>query len=316
MTGLRRDATVGPWAREKLDALGQYLRYYTNVLKNQTWCRGTIFVDAFAGPGLSPVRTSASSHGQTSLFQAGGASIDHAVIEYLQGSPRVALEVANPFSRYVFIDSKQQRVRELEALRMEYGTSRNVEIRQGDANAEINNLLEGRLDWRVHRGVVFLDPFGMHVHWTTIERIAKTRAMEVMINFPLGMAIQRLLTKSGEIPQDWQDALDRYFGSPDWREHDYEDTPGLFGAVTRKISGSGLRLLEWYCRRLQDTFGHVSSARLIKNTRGGHLYYLVWAGPHERGLKGANYILRKGAAIGTVHTASAGSRAGFATKTR
>jgi three-Cys-motif partner protein len=147
MTGLRRDATVGPWAREKLDALGQYLRYYTNVLKNQTWCRGTIFVDAFAGPGLSPVRTSASSHGQTSLFQAGGASIDHAVIEYLQGSPRVALEVANPFSRYVFIDSKQQRVRELEALRMEYGTSRNVEIRQGDANAEINNLLEGRLDW-------------------------------------------------------------------------------------------------------------------------------------------------------------------------
>jgi three-Cys-motif partner protein len=284
MTRARGGASVGPWAREKLDALGQYLSYYTTVLKNQTWCRGTIFVDAFAGPGLSPVRTGPSSHEQTSLFQIGGASVDEAVIEYLKGSPRVALEITHPFSRYVFIDSKVRRVRELEALRTEYATSRNIEIRHGDANAEITALLESDLNWRVHRGVVFLDPFGMQVPWTTIQRLAKTRAMEVMINFPLGMAIQRLLTKSGEIPNDWQDALDRYFGSSEWRSYAYEDAVGLFGTVTRKISDSGVRLLEWYRDRLREVFGHVSSARLIKNTRGGHLYYLIWAGPHERGL--------------------------------
>lgn len=49
--------TVGPWAKEKLDALGQYLNFYTTVLKNQGhWLRGTIFVDAFAGAGLAQVR--------------------------------------------------------------------------------------------------------------------------------------------------------------------------------------------------------------------------------------------------------------------
>ena len=43
---------VGPWAKEKLQALGEYLSFYTKVLKNQGhWCRGTIFIDAFAGPG-------------------------------------------------------------------------------------------------------------------------------------------------------------------------------------------------------------------------------------------------------------------------
>jgi three-Cys-motif partner protein len=302
VTRTARDASVGPWAREKLDALGQYLGYYTTVLKNQAWCRGTIFVDAFAGPGLSPVRTKASSSGQTSLFQIGGAPVDHAVIEYLKGSPRVALEIAHPFSRYVFIDSKQRRIRELEVLQMEYGTTRNIEIRRGDANAEITTLLESGLNWRVHRGVVFLDPFGMQVPWTTIQRLAKTRALEVMINFPLGMAIQRLLTKSGEIPNDWQDALDRYFGSSEWRSYAYEDVLGLFGTVTRKISDSGVRLLQWYRDRLREVFGHVSSARLIKNTRGGHLYYLIWAGPHERGLKGAEYILRKGDSIKTLRS--------------
>jgi hypothetical protein len=52
-----------------------------------------------------------------------------------------------------------------------------------------------------------------------------------------------------------------------------------------------VRLLEWYRARLQKAFGHVSEAQLITNTRGGRLYYLIWAGPHPAGLKGANYIL-------------------------
>ncbi len=40
-------AVVGPWAKEKLDALGRYLDFYSKVLKNQSW--RTIYVDAFAG---------------------------------------------------------------------------------------------------------------------------------------------------------------------------------------------------------------------------------------------------------------------------
>jgi hypothetical protein len=57
MTKKPEDNTVGPWAKEKLEALGQYLSFYTTVLKKQgDWLRGTIFVDAFAGPGLFRVR--------------------------------------------------------------------------------------------------------------------------------------------------------------------------------------------------------------------------------------------------------------------
>ena len=40
---------VGPWAKDKLDALARYLDYYTKVLKNGPW--RTVYVDAFAGGG-------------------------------------------------------------------------------------------------------------------------------------------------------------------------------------------------------------------------------------------------------------------------
>jgi hypothetical protein len=55
-----------------------------------------------------------------------------------------------------------------------------------------------------------------------------------------------------------------------------------------------MKLLEWYRSRLRGIFGNVSTARLVKNTRGNPLYYLIWAGPHKKGLVGAEHILSKG----------------------
>ncbi len=134
----------------------------------------------------------------------------------------------------------------------------------------------------------------MQVPWSTIEALAKTKAIEIIINFPLGMAIQRLLTKSGDIPQDWQVSLDTYFGSKNWHTLVYESKADLFGPTRSKVSASGMNLLEWYRNRLRGIFGNVSTARLVKNTRGNPLYYLIWAGPHKKGLAGAEHILRKG----------------------
>ena len=219
---------------------------------------------------------------------------DEAVVEFLKGSPRVALDIANPFTSYMFVERDPERVAELKALKKDYASAREITITEGDANAAIKAWLAGNVDWRHHRAVVFLDPFGMQVPWSTIEALAQTRAIEVLVNFPLGMAIQRLLIKTGDIPKGWQISLDTFFGSPDWRELVYEKSEGFFGPQLNKVSGSGARLLAWYRDRLRRIFGYVSTARLIKNTRGNPLYYLIWAGPNATGLKGAEYILSKG----------------------
>lgn len=111
MTKRAKDHSVGPWAREKLQALGQYLNFYTTVLKKQShWLRGTIFVDAFAGPGLSRVRTKEKAAEPPGLFGPDPES-DKAEAEFLKGSPRVALDIANPFTSYIFVDGTRNGLR-------------------------------------------------------------------------------------------------------------------------------------------------------------------------------------------------------------
>src|SRR5438045_1930916 len=115
-----KDNTVGPWAKEKLEALGQYLNFYTTVLKKQGhWLRGTIFVDAFAGPGLSRVRTKEKAAEPPGLFGPDPES-DEAEIEFLKGSPRVALDIENPFASYIFVERDPQRIAELNGLKLRY----------------------------------------------------------------------------------------------------------------------------------------------------------------------------------------------------
>lgn len=215
-------------------------------------------------------------------------------IEYLKGSPRVALDIANPFTSYLFIERSAERLRELEALKTSYGVNRNISIHAGDANDALHALLAKRRHWRNVRGVVFLDPFGMHVPWATVEALARTKVIEVFVNFPLGMAIGRLLARSGDITPGRQFALDEYFGSPAWRQHAYRETQTLFGPGVEKLDDAGPRIVKWYRARLAEAFGYASTARLITNTRGGHLYYLIWAGPKPLGLKVANHVLRHG----------------------
>jgi len=135
------------------------------------------------------------------------------------------------------------RIAELTKLKVEYAQTRNIAVQESDANTALDMWLKSGIDWRHHRAVVFLDPFGMQVPWSTIELLARTKAVEVIINFPLGMAIQRLLTKSGDIPSGWQMSLDAFFGSPEWRQLVYEERGDLFGPHVSKISDSGRKLL-------------------------------------------------------------------------
>lgn len=295
------DDSVGPWAREKLDALDRYLTFFNRVLKKQAWCKERIFVDAFAGPGRSPVRgrsaKNSKSSGADALSFFQDAVTDAEAIQYVHGSPKVALDIPDPFTRYIFIELDPQRLARLEETRTEYGSTRQIELVSQDANRAIEQLCaKNRFRKQDTRAVVFLDPFGMQISWTTIHRLAQTRAVEVIINFPLGMAIQRMLTKSGQLPAGWDAALDKYFGSPEWRDQVYERTNDLLGGAEHKRSDAAARLLEWYRRRLREAFGFVSTARLISNTRGSPLYYLIWAGPHAKGKEGADHILKMGRA--------------------
>ena len=122
--------------------------------------------------------------------------------------------------------------------------------------------------------------------------------MEVVVNFPLAMAINRLIPIGGSIPENWRVQLTKCFGTDRWKEVAYESTPSLFGDdINTKASDASIRLLRLYMERLRGLFPYVSSPRLICNTRNNPLYYLIWAGPNKLGLKGAEAILGQGKKI-------------------
>ena len=118
--------------------------------------------------------------------------------------------------------------------------------------------------------------------------------MEVLINFPVAMAINRLITKSGVVPEKWSEQLTKCFGTDEWRAISYQVRSTLLGPEVIKNDGVADSLLRLYMSRLRTIFPHVATPRLIRNTRGAPLYYLIWAGPHKLGLKVAEYILRQG----------------------
>ena len=120
--------------------------------------------------------------------------------------------------------------------------------------------------------------------------------MEVFLNFPVGMAIQRLLKRSGQFSASERNKLDRYFGTSEWYDLLYEQGHDMFGSDNiSKVGDSGDILVKWYRRRLKDVFGYVSTAREIQSTNGRALYCLIFAGPNRTGARIAEDVLRQGA---------------------
>jgi three-Cys-motif partner protein len=281
---------VGPWAREKLAGLRAYLSAYMTILSKHAPLR-TVYVDAFAAAGRAVVRK--KDHDDPTIhLELGEEARDEESRRVIDGSPRVALEIDPPFEQYVFIETDERRLAELEDLKKQHGQNRKIAVRPGDCNTYLTTkLLTALAGDPLWRGVVFLDPFGMQVPWSTIQQLADTKQVEVFINFPVGMAIQRLLPRNAHFTDRQRAKLDDYFGDSAWYDEVYVSEAGLFETGIQKRADAGKRLLNWYRERLKSAFGHVSTARLITNSKGGHLYYLVFAGPNATGAKIASYVL-------------------------
>ncbi len=298
MTSYKRDGKVGPWAQDKLECLGKYLNAYTKILRIRDWCEGYYFVDAFAGAGTAELRKTKSSDvsGEELLFDITSFHAgDEEDASYINGSPKVALDIQHPFTSYFFIENNPSRVEHLRELRQEYKSQRDIRIIPNDASVALKDLVSNPvINWRSSRAVVFLDPFGMQVPWRTIEMLGRTNAIEVFLNLPVGMAIQRQLPKTGRFSESQRNMLTRYFGSAEWEDILYDRTMDLFGDVeVSKVERSGEKLAYWYRDRLKNLFGHASQPHLIQNSQGSHLYYLIFAGPNATGARIASEIFLK-----------------------
>ena len=282
--------TVGPWAKEKLDTLEKYLKFYCSVLQNQRLT--LVYIDGFAGAPVTTVRP------QMTTTEAGFLDLAEAEAEaqaeFVMGSPVRALKIECGFDRHYFFDLDDRRVAELKALEPLW-PKKWIHVETGDANERIQRLIRQIGSLEKVKGVAFLDPYGPHLEWKTLEALAATRKFEVIINLPIHMAINRLLAKNVERNHEWEKKVDRCFGTTEWQGIVYPKHMTLFGEIEApKADGVPKKLLDLYVSRLEKIFPCVAPPRQIRDTNKKPLYYLVWAGPHPKGKEGAQYILGYG----------------------
>jgi three-Cys-motif partner protein len=269
-----QEDVIGPWSEDKLELLKKYLEAYTRIMKGQEWCTGYHYIDAFAGTGKPRARDEE---------------------RYIDGSPRVALSIRWPFHRYIFIEKEPWRVERLRELEREF-SERRIEIHEGDCNQIIVGKVVPRISYeRRNRGFIFLDPFAMDIEWTTVEQVAGTRALEVLINFP-AMAINRTALPNNpyELTEAQIEKHNRFWGTPDWRGDIYEEVQTLFGPWEIKIrSTTAVRLGKLYKERLEQAFPHVSYPLVMRNSRCVPLYCLIFAGHNETGARITQDIFKR-----------------------
>jgi three-Cys-motif partner protein len=245
----------------------RYLEIYTQALKKQPFQR--IYIDAFAGTG-----------DRTDKRRESLPLLDLPELEVVaKGSARLALEVEPPFHRYVLIERATRRASDLAALVANF-RNRNIEIVNADANEAITRLCR-TTNWRGTRGVVFLDPYGLQVSWNTLIAISQTKALDAWILFPTGMGLNRLLKRDGNLPKEWEDALDRFLGTASWRSAFYrlEITPDLFnGSQQRSIKDSDAAKFERFIlSRLRTIFPVVLNRGVaLTNSKGQTMYLLCF----------------------------------------
>ncbi len=255
------------WTTSKLNAIENYLHFYTNALKNQKF--KLCYIDAFAGSGTIKIKS--------------GDEIEGSAVSSL---------------KYHFLEADQSIIESLEKKISGMIDYKDVEFHNTDCNSFLLKI--DKTDWLKDnwRGVVFLDPYAMDLEWECLNRISATKIFDVWYLFPF-MAINRNLPKNGKILPAGRDRLNRILGTMDWQNIIYSDSP-QFNLFNEKIyqKENVDTIQNFILSRLKQTFPTVSEkAVLLKNERNSPQFLLCFAGSNPSGaarklsLKAADYIL-------------------------
>lgn len=253
----------GDWTEEKLECVSKYLHSYTQIMKDREF--HFAYIDAFAGTGYRELK-----HNE---------DIEE-IPRFLAGSARKALEVNPPFREYVFIEEDKDGYTTLKNLANEF-PNHNIECVNANANQYLINLCRER-EWRTNRGLVFLDPYGMQVEWRTIESIAKTRAIDLWLLFPIGMGVNRLLRRDGKILSSERQTLDQFFGRDDWFDEFYQlaRQGSLFNEEDELEKRDDIleEIEQYFLKCLESVFAMVAKNPLpLRNSKNSLMYLLCFA---------------------------------------
>lgn len=260
---------------KKLQAVQRYLAAFTTALKKQNF--ELIYFDACAGSGSSAPK---SAKGQSFLLDAD---------EITEGSAIRALGIVPAFDRYIFNDLKQANVKSLEKIvNSDFGHLKDrVTLIQKDANDALTNLCDS-VNWKSSRAVVFLDPFGLQIKFATLQKLAKTQAVDLWYLVPVH-AMSRQVKGDGTVLDDGGRSVDDALGYRGWRDvvqQVEQAQPDMFGHIESATSKTVDAA--WFEKCARERLGAIFEGGVLDEAlplgrNGLHEFSLMfaWANPSE-----------------------------------
>ena len=292
----------GNWTEQKLDTFESYVRAYLNIMNKYRDKFGwkLLYFDGFAGSG-SRSEDDRKHEAENFLEIFGEETVDTGELSVYQGAAERVVKLEQTmrgFDYYYFVDMFDKNCTKLKLKLEAYPTKGYKVFRQGDANDMIRQLADAMNEDKKLKALVFLDPFGMQIDWTSIVTLA-SKGIDLWVLLATGVIINRLLKRDGTLM--YPETLERFFGisKDEIKKRFYERKVDLdlFTDVCEKyvkISDSIAKIADLFCERISDLFDYVTPKPLVlKNDNNVSIYHFVCASNNQTAVKIAQDIIEK-----------------------
>ena len=246
---------IGYWSEIKLDIIRDYAAAYSKILSAQKKpALYHVYIDAFAGAGIHISR-------KTGCF--------------VPGSPVNALHISPPFREYYLIDIDQRKVDALSKIALDRS---DVHIYSGDCNAILlERVFPNVLFGQYRRGLCLLDPYGLDLKWSVIQKAGSMKSIDMFLNFPVADINRNVLWHHPEgVDEADINRMNEFWGDETWRQIAYTTKKDLFGYPEKEANEA---VAEGFRQRLQEVagFANVPKPLPMRNSKGAIVYYLFLA---------------------------------------
>jgi three-Cys-motif partner protein len=187
---------VGHWAEGKYKLIQHYASQFVTSMKSKWNAR--VYIDLFAGCGASKIKNTT---------------------KVLPASPLVAMNIKDPFDKYIFCDIDEEKLDTLKNRQKKLFPELSVEFISGDVNTNVSLILQHIPQWSKDNTVLtfcLVDPYNLsNLHFNTILQLSNI-FIDFLVLIPTFMDAKRNLRLNYLKPDN--QTIDLFLGDPNWRE--------------------------------------------------------------------------------------------------
>jgi three-Cys-motif partner protein len=238
---------VGPWAKDKLEIIGDYVQI-SGATRRKYRKNRPAFIDVFCGPGRSLIRTTG---------------------EYIDGSPLTAFKQGKQSAeRFATIE-----ISDLEPELLAAATTRlqkaeaPVRATSGPAVEAIAKIVSSLNQYALH--FALLDPHNLGaLSFSIIEQLAKLKYIDILVH----VSVSDLQRNTDLYSSEVQRQFDEF--APEWRKH---------VSLEANLQSVRASIIE-YWSDLVERLGlpRAKHTELIKGSSNQRLYWLMLLSRHPR----------------------------------